>query len=256
MSASPLRVWMEKDGGLLRMRLDRPKANIVDAAMIAALRSALGEHLSGARLRAVLLDAEGPNFSFGASVEEHLPEACARMLHELHALIRQLLGCTVPVLAAIRGQCLGGGLEIAAAGHRIFASPSAKLGQPEIKLAVFPPAASCLLQERIGQARAEDLLFSGRTIGGEEAHRIGLVDALADDPSMAALAYFEEFLEPLSARSLRFAVRAARAGFLERVTEKLDAVERSYLEDLMATPDALEGLTAFLAKRPARWEDR
>ena len=121
---------------------------------------------------------------------------------------------------------------------------------------MFPPAASCLLPERIGQARAEDLLFSGRSIGAEEAHRIGLVDALADDPSLAAIAYFEEFLEPLSARSLRFAVRAARAGSLERITEKLDAVERLYLEDLMATPDALEGLTAFLAKRPARWEDR
>ena len=256
MSGSPLRSWVEKDGGLLRLRLSRPKANIVDAAMIAALRSALVEHLPAPRLRAVLLDAEGPNFSFGASVEEHLPESCAKMLHDLHALLRQLLGSPVPVLVAVRGQCLGGGLELATAGHRIFASPGAKLGQPEIKLAVFPPAASCLLPERIGQARAEDLLFSGRSIGGEEAYRIGLVDALADDPSAAALAYFDEFLAPLSARSLRFAVRAARAGALERITEKLDALEWLYLEDLMATPDALEGLTAFIAKRPARWEDR
>jgi len=256
MSDSPLRAWVEKDGGLLRLRLSRPKANIVDAAMIAALRSSLVLHLPAARLRAVLLDAEGPNFSYGASVEEHLPESCARMLHELHALLRQLLGSPVPVLAAIRGQCLGGGLELATAGHRIFASPLATLGQPEIKLAVFPPAASCLLPERIGLARAEDLLFSGRTIGGEEAFRIGLVDALADDPTAAALAYFDEFLAPLSARSLRFAVRAARAGAFERITEKLDALERLYLEDLMATPDALEGLTAFIAKRPARWEDR
>ena len=256
MSDSPLRAWVEKDGGLLRLRLSRPKANIVDAEMIAALRSSLVLHLPAARLRAVLLDAEGPNFSYGASVEEHLPESCARMLHELHALLRQLLGSPVPVLAAIRGQCLGGGLELATAGHRIFASPLATLGQPEIKLAVFPPAASCLLPERIGLARAEDLLFSGRSIGGEEAHRIGLVDALADDPTAAALAYFDEFLAPLSARSLRFAVRAARAGAFERITEKLDALERLYLEDLMATPDALEGLTAFIAKRPARWEDR
>ena len=110
MSASPLRVWMEKDGGLLRLRLDRPKANIVDAAMIAALRSALFEHLPVARLRAVLLDAEGPNFSFGASVEEHLPDSCARMLHEFHAMVLKLLGSPVPVLVAVRGQCLGGGL--------------------------------------------------------------------------------------------------------------------------------------------------
>lgn len=256
MNAIPLKVWLEHDGSLLRLRLSRPKANIVDAAMIAALSSALETHLSGTRLRAVLLDAEGPNFSFGASVEEHLPESCARMLHDLHALIRRILESPVPILVAVNGQCLGGGLEIAAAGHRIFASPGANLGQPEIKLAVFPPAASCLLPERIGPARAEDLLFSGRSIGGEEAHRIGLVDVLAEDPEKAALAYFEEFLAPLSARSLRFAVRAARAGAVERIAEKLAAVERLYLEDLMATPDALEGLSAFLAKRPARWEDR
>jgi len=182
MSAVPLKAWLEKDGALLRLRLSRPKANIVDAAMIAGLRSALREHLPGARLRAVLLDAEGPHFSFGASVEEHLPESCAAMLRDLHALILQLVASPVPVLVAVRGQCLGGGLEVAAAGHRIFAAPGAMLGQPEIKLAVFAPAASCLLPERIGQARAEDLLFSGRGIGAEEAHRIGLVDALADDP--------------------------------------------------------------------------
>lgn len=256
MSEHPLKVWVEKEDGLLRLRLARPKANIVDAAMIAALRSALAERCSGPRLRAVLLDAEGPHFSFGASVQEHLPETCAEMLLGLHALLRQILGCPVPVLVAVRGQCLGGGLELATAGSRIFAAPGAVMGQPEMKLAVFPPAASCLLPERIGQSRAEDLMFSGRSIGAEEAHRIGLVDVLADDPEKAALAYFEEFLAPLSAGSLRLAVRAARIGFLERVTEKLDAVERLYLEELMATRDAVEGLTAFLEKRPPVWEDR
>ncbi len=256
MGATPLHVELEKDGALLRLRLSRPKANIVDAAMIAALRAALREHLPGARLRAVLLEAEGPHFSFGASVEEHLPGSCAAMLRELHALILQLVESPVPVLVAVRGQCLGGGLEVAAAGHLIFAAPGATLGQPEIKLAVFAPAASCLLPERIGQSRAEDLLFSGRSIGAEEAHRIGLVDTLAGDPSQAALAYFEEHLAPRSASSLRFAVRAARAGVVERVRRKLAEVERLYLEELMATHDAVEGLTAFIAKRPAVWEDR
>jgi len=256
MGATPLHVELEKDGGLLRLRLSRPKANIVDAAMIAALREALREHLPGARLRAVLLEAEGPHFSFGASVEEHLPGSCAAMLRDLHALILTLVESPVPVLVAVRGQCLGGGLELAAAGHRIFAAPGATLGQPEIKLAVFAPAASCLLPERIGQSRAEDLLFSGRGIGAEEAHRIGLVDALADDPSAAALAYFEEHYAPRSASSLRFAVRAARYDFVYRIRRKLAEVERLYLAELMATHDALEGLSAFIAKRPPVWEDR
>jgi cyclohexa-1,5-dienecarbonyl-CoA hydratase len=256
MGATPLHVELEKDGALLRLRLSRPKANIVDAAMIAALRAALDEHLSGAHLRAVLLEAEGPHFSFGASVEEHLPASCAAMLRELHALVLTLVASPVPVLVAVRGQCLGGGLELAAAGHRIFAAPGATLGQPEIKLAVFAPAASCLLPERIGRSRADDLLFSGRGIGAEEAHRIGLVDALADDPVAAALAWFEEHLARHSASSLRFAVRAARYDFVSRIRRKLAEVERLYLEELMATHDALEGLSAFIAKRPPVWEDR
>ena len=256
MGASPLTVELEKDGALLRLRLSRPKANIIDAAMIGALRAALGEHLTDARLRAVLLEAEGPHFSFGASVEEHLPGSCAAMLRELHALLLTLVGSPVPVLVAVRGQCLGGGLELAAAGHLIFAAPGAMFGQPEIRLGVFAPAASCLLPERIGPSRAEDLLFSGRSIGAEEAHRIGLVHALADDPGVAALAYFEEHLAMRSASSLRFAVRAARYDLVYRIRRKLAEVERLYLEELMATHDAVEGLTAFIAKRPPVWEDR
>ena len=256
MGASPLHVELERDGALLRLRLSRPKANIVDAAMIGALRAALGEHLTDARLRAVLLEAEGPHFSFGASVEEHLPGSAAAMLRELHALILQIVGSPVPVLVAVRGQCLGGGLELAAAGHLIFAAPGAMFGQPEIRLAVFAPAASCLLPEKIGPSRAEDLLFSGRSIGAEEAHRIGLVNAVADDPSQAALAYFEEHLAPRSASSLRLAVRAARYDLVYRIRRKLAEVERLYLEELMATRDAVEGLTAFIGKRPATWEDR
>jgi len=256
MSETPLKVWLDHDGKLLRLRLSRPKANIVDALMIAALRGALDEHLSNVRLRGVLLDAEGPHFSFGASVDEHLPESCAEMLHQLHALILQMVESCVPILVAVRGQCLGGGLEVAAAGHLIFAAPGAMLGQPEVKLAVFAPAASCLLTEKIGQSLAEDLLFSGRSIGAEEAHRIGLVNVVAEDPEQAALGYFQEFLAPLSASSLRFAVRAARLTVNERIKFKLAAVEKMYLEELMASHDAVEGLTAFIAKRPAVWEDR
>jgi cyclohexa-1,5-dienecarbonyl-CoA hydratase len=172
----PLRLWHERDDRLLRLRLDRPKANIVDAAMIAALADAIATATGGDGLTAVLLDAEGPHFSFGASVEEHLPERCADMLAGLHTLIRQMLDCPVPILVAIRGQCLGGGLELAAAGHLLFAAPDAQFGQPEIKLGVFAPAASCLLPERIGQGAAEDLLYSGRSISGEEAWRLGLVN--------------------------------------------------------------------------------
>ena len=254
--SAPLKIWLERNGVLLRLRLDRPKANIIDAGMIAALDAALAEHRDNAGLAAVLIDASGPHFSFGASVEEHLPDSCAGMLRALHALVRRMLEYPVPILVAIRGQCLGGGLEVAAAGHRLFAAPEASLGQPEMQLGVFAPAASCLLPERIGQARAEDLLYSGRSVSGQEAFAMGLVDALAEDPQAAALEYFDQHLAGKSASSLRLAVRAARIGFIGRVTAKLEAVERLYLDELMSTRDAVEGLEAFLAKRPAKWENR
>ncbi|MCP4074413.1 MAG: cyclohexa-1,5-dienecarbonyl-CoA hydratase, partial [Hyphomicrobiales bacterium] len=132
----------------------------------------------------------------------------------------------------------------------------ANLGQPEMQLGVFAPAASCLLPERIGRSRAEDLLYSGRSVSGEEALAIGLIDYLAEDPQAAALEYFDQHLAKKSASSLRFAVRAARIGYTEKMIAKLEAVESLYLEELMSTHDAVEGLVAFVAKRSAKWENR
>jgi len=256
MTALPLQVSRARDGRLLRLRLARPKANIVDAEMIAALDAALAEAAADTHLRAVLLDHDGPHFSFGASVQEHLPDQCAAMLKSLHALVLRMVAYPVPILVAVRGQCLGGGLEVAAAGHLIFAAPDAKLGQPEIVLGVFAPAASCLLPERMGLARAEDLLFSGRSITGEEAAGSGLVNMLAEDPVAAALAYYDGHLAGHSANSLRFAVRASRMDMVDRVRAKIARVEELYLKDLMSTRDAVEGLTAFLEKRSTVWEDQ
>jgi cyclohexa-1,5-dienecarbonyl-CoA hydratase len=256
MVQAPLKTWTERDGRLLRLRLDRPKANLLDAAMIAALSEALLGHLGEPHLAAVVLDAEGPHFSFGASVEEHMPVQCAAMLSSLHRLLLRMLEAPVPILAAVRGQCLGGGLELVSAATLIFAAPDAKFGQPEIRLGVIAPAASCLLPERVGPARAEDLLFSGRSIDAAEARHIGLVHSVSDDPEAAALAYFDGQFAQLSASSLRFALKAARIGMVERVRAKLGAVEKMYLEALMATRDALEGLNAFTEKRRPRWEDR
>jgi len=251
-----LKVWFEADGRLLRLRLNRPKANLIDAEMIAALDGALVEHLKNPCLAAMLLDAEGLHFSFGASVEEHMPAQCAAMLQGIHRLIMRLIESPVPVLVAVRGQCLGGGLEVALAGHMVFVAPDAVLGQPEMKLGVFAPAASCMLPELVGPARAIDLLLSGRSIGGTEAAAMGMVCAIAADPERAALDYFDEHLKPKSASSLRYAVKAARLDYAARVKAKIASVERIYLDELMRTHDAVEGLEAFAGKRVAQWQHR
>lgn len=252
---TPVKSWLEREGRLLRLRLDRPKANILDAAMNAALENELARHADHAALRGILIDANGGHFSFGASIEEHMPDQCAAMLDGFHRLVLRIFASEVPVLMVVRGQCLGGGLEVVSAGHLIFAAPDAKFGQPEIQIGVFAPAASCLLPERAPLAFAEDMLLSGRAIGAEEALRIGLVNQVADDPEAVALAYFDKHLAPKSARSLRYATRAARQGVVDRVARKLKQVERLYLDELMSTADAVEGLSAFIEKRPARWKD-
>ncbi len=251
---APVRSWSESDGALLRLRLARPKANIVDAAMIAALHGAFDAHRTQAGLRGVLLDAEGPHFSFGASVEEHLAERCAAMLASLHALILCMIDFPVPILVVVRGQCLGGGLEVALAGGPIFAAPDAQLGQPEMKLGVFAPAASVLLPYRMNQSTAEDLLFTARPVGAVEALAIGLVSHVSADPLAAALAWFEQHLSTKSAAALACAVAAARGPMRADVRRRLAEVERLYLDRLMKTRDANEGLAAFLAKRPPHWE--
>lgn len=254
MTDTALNVTLDRDDRLLRLTLNRPKANIVDAQMLGLLQDALDEHLDNPRLTALLLGAAGPNFSYGASVSEHLPDQCADMLSRLHELLVALVEAPVPVLCSVRGMCLGGGLEVALGSNLIFAAPDAQFGQPEIKLAVFAPAASCLLPERIGRGNAADMLFSGRTIDADDALRCGLVQFVDESPDEAALKYFDEHLAPRSAFALRQAVRAARGDLADRLRADLDRVEKQYVGDLMGGRDPLEGLNAFIEKRQPAWE--
>lgn len=255
MSDSPVKSWLERNGRVLRLQLARPKANIINAAMIDALSVALDSHIAEPQLMAVVLDAEGPNFSFGASVEEHLPEQCAGMLNELNALITRMIEYPVPIVAAVNGHCLGGGLEVACAASLIIAAPNANLGQPEISLAVFAPVASCLLPERVGQSQAEVLLLSGKSVDANRARQIGLIDEISDEPTKAALTWIDDNIMGKSASTLRIAVAAARHDYVARIKAKLATVTQMYLDDLMKTSDAVEGLNAFLEKRKPVWEN-
>lgn len=256
MSSTPIKAWRDRGGRVLRLRLARPKANIVDAAMIEALRAALIDNQNDRQLKAALLDHEGPHFSFGASIQEHTPPEIGAMLKSFHALLGALLDYPVPVLAAVRGQCLGGGLELASACGLIFIAPDARLGQPEICIGMFAPAASCILPGRIGHAAAEELLLSGRSLTAEQAHALGLAIEIAADPEAAALAWIDKYAMPKSGVALRFALQAVRQPLAQRTKARFLEVERLCLDGLMCTHDATEGLAAFMEKRQPKWEDR
>ncbi|MEZ5318742.1 MAG: enoyl-CoA hydratase-related protein [Vicinamibacterales bacterium] len=255
--AEPVVVQPLDDGAWWRVTMGGSKGNVLDAALMDALAGVFERARETPAVRAIVLEGAGAHFSYGASVTEHLPDQVARMLARFRGLVHTVLDSGVVVLAAVRGQCLGGGLELACLAHRIFATPDARLGQPEIVLGVFPPLASVLLPERIRRGHAEDLCLTGRSVTGEDARAMGLVDELiAGDPAEAALAWAREHLAAKSASSLRRAVRAVRAGLDRRLRADLPALERLYLDDLMRTHDAVEGLQAFLDRRPPAWSHR
>lgn len=251
----PVRLETLEGGSIWRVLLATPPGNILDEANSGILSEIFDRAGRNTSLKAIVVEGEGDNFSFGVSVQEHLPGRFESMLRNFHGVFHRILDASVFTIAAVRGQCLGGGLELAAFCHRVFASRDAKLGQPEIGLGVLPPVASVILAGRVGRSRAEDLCLTGRTLEAEEALRIGLVDEIAGDPGQAALEYARRHLMPRSASSLRLGLRAVRGGFAERFRRELAEVERLYIEELMSTADAVEGLEAFLDKREPSWSD-
>ncbi len=243
-----------EQGAVLRIVLDAPKANILNAEMITGIARAFDEDVTK-DTKLVLFQGEGRHFSFGASVEEHQKEQAAGMLAAFHGLFRKMAAVGVPTCALINGQCLGGGLELAAWCSFIVATPSARLGQPEIQLGVIAPMASVLLPWRAGGRAALDLCVTGRSVSAQEAMRLGIVDVVTEDPEAWWRQHYAEYLNERSGTSLRFAERAARMDLMRRLETDLPAIETMYLEELMATHDANEGISAFIERRKATFKN-
>jgi cyclohexa-1,5-dienecarbonyl-CoA hydratase len=250
-----VRVEFAHEGQVARIILAAPKANIIDQVMMAELDSAFDQLAARLDLNAIVVIGEGPNFSFGASVQEHLPEQISGTLARLHALLRRIAEAPAPTIAAVRGQCLGGGLELALACDLILAEETAQLGCPEIQLGVFPPAAAALLPLRIGAGSAASLVLTGAGVSGAEAAAIGLVARSAGAGQLETV--LAEWLTPdflpRSPSALRYAALAVRRPLVRALEQDLPVLEQLYLEDLMSESDAAEGIQAFLEKRPPRW---
>ncbi|MEW6115024.1 MAG: enoyl-CoA hydratase-related protein, partial [Thermodesulfobacteriota bacterium] len=133
------------DGAVLKIVLNSPKANILEAAMLREINTCLDSLRQDNNLKLLVFEGAGKHFSFGASVAEHTKENAAMMLNAFHAMFYKLMDLAIPTMAVVRGQCLGGGMELALFCNFIVADRSAFFGQPEIVLAVFPPPASALL---------------------------------------------------------------------------------------------------------------
>jgi len=202
-----------------------------------------------------VFEGEGKHFSFGASVPEHTKDKAAMMLKAFHGMFYQLTAMATPTMAVVRGQCLGGGMELALFCNFIVADTTAKFGQPEIVLGVFPPPASVMLPRKVGQTYADDIALTGRSLDAAESFRIGLVSLLVEegDAWEAAKKWIETHILPKSASCLRIANKAARTQFFEGILNDLPKMEALYLKELMESHDANEGINAFLEKRKPEW---
>ena len=253
-----IKVNYTHNNSVAEILLDDGKGNVLDHLMMSEIQQLLDSYKDKNNLKLITFQGAGKHFSFGASVEEHRKEYAGAMLKGFHQLFYSLRDLSIPTVAKISGQCLGGGLELALMCNQMFGDKTAKLGQPEIVLGVFPPPASVLLPEKIGLSRAEDLLITGRTIGADEAKEFGLLNLIFED-KMALEAgtneWINQYIVPKSASSLRFAVKASRIKFNHILSNFLPQLESMYVNQLMETFDANEGINSFLDKRKAEWKN-
>jgi cyclohexa-1,5-dienecarbonyl-CoA hydratase len=179
------------------------------------------------------------------------------MLEKFHAIIRRLIATPKITIAAVHGNCLGGGAELAMVCDLVYTSDDARWGFPEIQLGCFPPVAATALSALVGQKRASELILTGRTTSGSEAAAMGLAnEAVPGNKLDSAVGQVVKSLSALSPAALSLAKKANYAWDSMHFDKGLIRSEKIYLEELMKTEDAQEGIQAFMEKREANWKGR
>ncbi len=253
-----IRVEYKYDNSVARIILDDGKANILDKIMMSELIELLTSFKNKNNLKLITFEGAGNNFSFGASVKEHTKDLAAEMIDSFHKMFYTIIDLSIPTLSLISGQCLGGGFELPLVCNFIFADKTAKMGQPEILLGVFAPPASIILPLKIGNAKSDELLITGKIISAEEGKTIGLINEVFEDKQAMHTAVEEWIKKNIlgkSASSLRFANKAARASFNFFMKKNLHYFTDLFVNELMETEDANEGINSFLEKRKPIWKN-
>jgi cyclohexa-1,5-dienecarbonyl-CoA hydratase len=248
-------VRFEDAEGARWITLDRPPVNVLDVPTIEGVASMLAPLVDRRDLKAIVFRSAIPGtFSAGVDVRDHTRERVAAMLEAFHGVMRRLDSLPQAAVAAVDGTCLGGGCELATRCDIVLATPRSVFGQPEVDVGCFPPLAAVLLP-RLAPRAAAEMVLTGAPIAAAEAARVGLISRVVEDLEAETRRVVRR-LAGKSAAVLALARRALRDGASGSFGDALARVERIYLDELMPTEDAQEGVRAFLEKRPPRWKDR
>jgi cyclohexa-1,5-dienecarbonyl-CoA hydratase len=248
------RIAVESSSRVARVTLRHAPLNVIDIPMMEELTQTLVEIEAQSDISVVVLSGEGKAFSAGVDVAAHTPDKVESMLAKFHGVIRALIASKKVTVAAVHGHCLGGGAELAMVCDVAYTTSSAQWGFPEIKLGCYPPVACTALAALVGQKRAAELILTGRTISGTEAAQMGLANrAVANEELTAVVDQTVQELLKLSPAALAVTKKAFYAWDAMHFDKGLARAEKTYLEELMKTADAHEGVRAFIEKREPKW---
>jgi len=243
---------------LVTVTIDRPPHNVLDIALMQELNGALDRASRESTAKVLMITAAGGKvFSAGVDVMDHTPDKVVQMIEVFHGILKRLMVFPLPTVAAVNGSAFGGGCELAIACDMVVAAEGAKLGQPEIKLGVFPPIAAILMPRILPLPRVMEMLLGGNPIGAREAFELGMVNRVFAREAFEreCREFVAQFLS-LSRVALLYTKKAIREAAGKPFFEALFNVEQIYLKELMATHDAVEGLNSFMEKRKPVWLDR
>ncbi len=243
---------------LVTIAINRPPYNVLDIALMEELNRALDQAAKEDSAKVLMITAKGEKvFSAGVDVLDHTPDKVEQMIEVFHGIVKRLMFFPLPTVAALNGSAMGGGCELAIACDMAVATDDAKLGQPEIKLGVFPPIAAILMPKTMPLPKVMELLLGGGLIGAQEALNLGLLNKVFPRATFAqdTRVFVDQFLS-LSRVALMYTKRAIRVAAGKPFQEALPAVEQIYLKELMSTADAVEGLNAFIEKRKPVWTNK
>ena len=250
-------IIVEEKDMIGRLTFNAPPLNILNIDMMKEINKAL-KAFQEKNLKVLIFNANGKAFSAGVDVSDHTKDKVNKMITVFHEIFTNLNKINAPTIALVNGAALGGGCEIATFCDIVLASEKSKFGQPEIKVGVFPPVAAAIFPKLMWSKKALELLITGDVIGAKEAMDLGLVNHILPEDNFddEADKFITEKLAINSASVLQLTKRAFIEGATKNYSESIKKIENIYLNELMKTNDANEGLTAFLEKRKPVWKNK